>query len=211
MPRKRMRKPSALSAPAAVQPPQQTAQSQQVTQAAGGAQQVQLVDSSDPIIKQVQDELRSRLPPAMRIPVMRIELAGKKVMYDPQTHGLMLKVIQQNTDPAEAAGMGVTQLLTILYNESKGRMPLPAIPPAAILLVCDALDFMEKQGIVKVTPDIMDRATQTVIAYLMQKMGLTPNKIQNVLSQQGAVQQQQQPQPPQGGLVSGAMQPPQGA
>lgn len=162
------------------------------------------VDSSDPIIAQVQDALRAKIPPQYRVAVQQIVLAGMKVMFSAQTHHLMLNSIAGDTDPAHAVGMGVTQLITLLYRESKGTMPIPAIAPAAILLCCEALDFMEKSGIVKVTPAIMDSTTQVVIGYLMQKVGLTPQKMSQIAQQaaQGhpgvapiAPQQQQQQQP----------------
>jgi hypothetical protein len=160
-------------------------------------------DSTDPLIAQVQDLLRSKIPPNLRVPVQKIVMAGIKIMYAPQTHFLMIHTIKTNADPAEAAGMGVTQLITILYKESKGTMPIDAIPLAAVLLVCDALDFMEKSGVCKVTPDILSRATQTVIAYLMQKVGMTPQKmVQMMKNGQGGQQSPPGTQPAAPGTVA---------
>lgn len=137
-------------------------------------------ESSDPIIAKVQDSLRAHVPAQYRVAVQKIVMAGMTVMFSPQTHHLLLKGIQNDTDPAHAVAMGVTQLITILFRESKGTMPIPAVAPAAILLCCQALDFMEKSGMVKVTPAIMDSVTQDVIAYLMQKVGLTPEKMSQI-------------------------------
>jgi hypothetical protein len=173
-------------------------------------------DSSDPLIAQTQDLLRSKIPPNLRVAVQKIVMAGLKIMYDPQTHFMMVHTIKTNADPSEAAGMGVTQLITIMYKQSKGTMPIDAIPLAAVLLVCDALDFMEKAGVCKVTPDILARATQTVIAYLMQKVGMTPQKmVQMVKNAQGGQQSPPGTQPAapgtvapqQGGLIGAAQQP----
>lgn len=153
------------------------------------------VDSNDPIIAKVQDAVRAKLPAQYRVAVQRIVLAGMKVMFSPETHQLMLKAIQGDTDPAHAVGMGVTQLMTLLYKESKGTMPLPALIPAGILLGCEALDFMEKSNMLRASPQIMDDMTQTVTAYLLQKMGYTAQDVARIA--QGGSAQAQAPQPGQ--------------
>lgn len=206
-------KPSAAPQPA---PGQQAAAPQGATQPASG------IDSSDPNIAKVQDAVRNSIPPQFRVACQKIVLAGMKVMFSDQTHPLMLAAIKSDTDPAHAAGMGVTQLITILFKQSKGQMPIPAIIPAAILLVCEALDFMEKSKLAQVTPDVVSGAVQIVVAYLLQKLGLSPQKVSQIAQQNGqgqpgvapiqgqsamqqAVQQTQQasptqqpqPQPPQ--------------
>lgn len=142
------------------------------------------IDSQDPQIAKVQDAVRNSIPPQFRVAVQRIVLAGMKVMFSSQTHGLMLTALKTDTDLAHGVGMGVTQLITILFRESKGTMPLPAVIPAAILLVCEALDFVEKSKMGQVTPQVVASAVQIVSSYLFQKVGLTPQKISQ-LAQQG--------------------------
>lgn len=179
------------------------------------------VDSNDPIIAKVQDAVRGNIPADTRVAVQRVVLAGMKVMFSPETHQLMLKSIQSDTDPAHAVGMGVTQLVTLLFKQSKNTIPLPALIPAAVLLCCEALDFMEKANMVKVTPVIMANASQTVTAYLFQKMGYTPDKIAQIVKagngQQAGGAQPAPPQPaaapaqpapqgqPSGGLIGQQM------
>ena len=157
------------------------------------------VDSNDPTIAKVQDAVREKIPPQFRVAVQRIVLAGMKVMFSPETHQLMLRALHSDTDPAHAVGMGVTQLMTLLYRESRGTMPTPAMVPAGILLCCEALDFMERSNMVQVTTDLIDNTVQTVTAYLLQKLGFTPEKMAQI-AQRG----QQQPQ---GAAPAAAAQP----
>jgi hypothetical protein len=149
----------------------------------------------------------------LRVAVQKIYLAGMKVMYSSDTHQLVLKQLNNSLDPGTSVGKGVAALITLLFQQSKGTMPIPAVPLAAVLLVCEALDFMEKGGLAKVTPQIIDTAVQTVISMLMQKVGLTPQKMMQIAAQarNGGVPQQPQPQPPaqQSGLINTQMGAPQ--
>lgn len=174
--------------------------------------------SQDPAIAQIQASIRAKTPPNLRVAVQKIYVAGMKVMYSPDTHQLMLKNLQnQALDPGTAVGKGVAALITLLFQQSKGTMPIPAVPLAAVLLVCEALDFMEKSKLAQVTPQVIDTAVQTVIAMLMQKVGLTPQKMMQIAAQarNGGVPQPQQPQPQpqppaqQSGLINTQMGAPQ--
>ncbi|NUX58643.1 hypothetical protein [Paraburkholderia youngii] len=177
------------------------------------------VDSNDPQIAQVQDAVRKAIPAQFRVPVQRIVLAGMKVMFSQQTHPLMLQALQSDTDLAHAVGMGVTQLITILFKQAKGQMPIPAVIPAAILLVCEALDFVEKSKIGQVTPQVVANAVQVTTAYLLQKLGLSPQKVSQLAQHGGQGQPGVAPIQGQdpwaaaaqqaGGAPQGAPQPPQ--
>lgn len=184
-------------------------------------------DSQDSIIAAVQDKVRSTIPPQFRVAVQKLVLAGQKIMYDPQTHHLMVQALQSDSDPAHAVGMGVTQLMTMMWVQSKGTIPLPAMIPAAILLTCEALDFCEQTKLLKPDADMVGNAVQIVVSYMMQKMGIKPGDIAKAsgvagqkpantqtpgapaspqTAQQMAAAAQQQP--PQGG---GQQPPPQSA
>jgi hypothetical protein len=203
--------PAKPGVPPAAAPNAPAAASKAATPAQPVAPTGDAIDSSDPLIAKVQDAVRAKLPPKYRVAVQRIVLAGMKVMFSPETHQLMLQAIRSDTDPAHAVGMGVTQLLTLLFKESKGSMPIPAIVPGGVLLCCEALDFMEKAGMVKVTPQIIDDTVQTVTAYLMQKLGYTPDQMARIA--QGGAQggapapQGAQPAAPQGAAPASAPAP----
>lgn len=181
-------------------------------------------DSNDPAIAQVQDKVRQSIPPQFRVAVQKLVLAGQKIMYDPKTHHLMVQALQSDSDPAHAVGMGVTQLMTMMWVQSKGTIPPPALIPAAILLVCEALDFCEQGKLLKPDNDMIANSVQVVVSYMMQKMGIKPGdmaKVAGIQGQQPAntqtpgapaspqiAQQGQQPPQPQtggGGLIGQAM------
>jgi hypothetical protein len=181
-------------------------------------------DSSDPVIAQVQDKVRQSIPPQFRVAVQKLVLAGQKIMYDPKTHHLMVQALQSDSDPAHAVGMGVTQLMTMMWVQSKGSIPPPALIPAAILLVCEALDFCEQSKLLKPDNDMVGNAVQVVVSYMMQKMGIKPSDMAKAAGIQGeqpantqtpgapaspqTAQQMAQQQPPAtggGGLIGAQM------
>lgn len=142
--------------------------------------------SNDKLIATVQTKVRESVPPQFRVAVQKIYLAGMKAMYSPDTHQLMLQQLQGNSMPDDAVAKGVSALITILFRQSKGTMPIPAAAPAAILLVCEALDYLEQTKQVQVTPDLVSSAVQQVVALLMQKIGMTPDTMASTVNQSAA-------------------------
>lgn len=149
------------------------------------------------LLKQAADAIQAKVPPELVPTFKRIVLAGEKVMYSPQTHDMMIQQMKSNPDPAEAAGEGIAKLFGILFKESKGTLNMKAAIPAMTVLLCDALDFMEEAGKVKVDNTLLAAATKEMGSSLMQIMGVTPEKLQTMLSKQGGT-----PQP--AGIVAGA-------
>lgn len=133
--------------------------------------------SQDKLIATVQQQVRGSVPPQYRVAVQKIYLAGMKLMYSPETHQLMLQQLQGNNFPSQAVARGIAALMTIMYRQSKGQMPIPAAAPAAILLACEALDFLEQTQHLQVTADLVSDTVQQLVAILLQKMGMTPDSV----------------------------------
>jgi hypothetical protein len=163
------KQPPAAPAPAA-QPDAQAAA--QPAAQPGGTQL-----SQDKLIATVQQKVRDSVPPQFRVAVQKIYLAGMKLMYSPETHQIMLQQLQGSNFPAQSVARGIAALMTIMYRQSKGQMPIPAAAPAAILLACEALDFLEQTQHLQVTADLVSDTVQQLVAILLQKMGMTPDSM----------------------------------
>lgn len=159
-----------------------------------------LGQTQDPLLQKTEQAIQAKVAPDSQQAFQRIVTAGLKVMYSPETHDLMVKQLGANGDPAEMAGAGAAKLLGILFKQSKGTMPMSGAIPAATVLLCEGLDFMEKSGKVKVTSDLISAAMKALSANLLQLFGATPQKLQNILSN-GAQADKNAPQ--------GSAQPPQ--
>jgi hypothetical protein len=139
-----------------------------------------------------------------------------KVMFDERTSKLVRKVIDDlQQSPSEAVAMGIAGLVSIIKNETKGPMRTETLIPAALILMCQALDFLAKGNKIELTEELVAETTQKLLAYLMQKLGITPEKVAAI---KGALAQAQQQgeggemppegMPPEQGIVNQQTAPP---
>lgn len=136
-------------------------------------------------------QIEAHIPPQFQAPVERLVLAGMKAMFHPESHQLMLDELRaQGDDLGKGAAVGIAALMSQLLARVKGQLPQPAIVPAALILLMEALSFLDEAGQLEATPDVVAEATQDLAGYLMQKLGLTPDKVkeaQAVFAQQGGM------------------------
>lgn len=128
-------------------------------------------------LQAVEQAVQEKIPANMQAAFQRIVAAGMKVMYSPQTRQMLQNQMNQPGEPTEIAGEGVAKLIAMLFKESKATMPMQAAVPAAQVLLCEGLDFMEKSGKLKVDNDTIAAATQAMVAYLLQIFGITQDKL----------------------------------
>ncbi len=160
----------------------------------------------NPILEKTRQETLAKKPKLVK-PIEKTVEAGKKVMYDEQTREMAVQQLSAGSDP-ESIGSAVAKLAIILLNQAKGTMPMEVLVPAATILLCEALQFLEDAGSVEVTPDLLDQCTMAMTSALLQALGATPEQIQGYIDKaRGGAQQSAPAQPaaqPAGGIVSAA-------
>lgn len=170
-------------------------------------------NTTNPTLQKIEQAINAKVDPQLQNAFQRIVAAGLKIMYSPQTRQLLQNQMRQHGEPTEIAGEGVAKLIAIAYKESRGTMPMKAAIPAAQVLLCEALDFMAKAGMIEITNDTIAESTKSMIAYLLQIFGFTQQKIQQFM-QKGMQYQPPSPgapndvkaaQPAAGGILSSAM------
>jgi hypothetical protein len=140
------------------------------------------------VTAQAREQLEAHIPPELQSAVERLVLAGRKAMFSQQTNELAMAEVEKHPEgPGAGAAVGVAALMSQLLGRVKGSMPAPAIVPAALILLMDALEFLDEGGVLQATPEVVSDATEDLAAYLMQKFGLTPDKVQEAqqLMQEG--------------------------
>jgi hypothetical protein len=157
--------------------------------------------TTNPLLQKAEQAAQSKIPAQFQNAFQRIVTAGLKVMYSPQTHEMMVQEMNKPQPIEASAAEGVAKLMGILWHEGKGTLPMQAMIPAAVVLLCEGLDFAEKAGKAKVTPQILAEATKQCMSDLMQILGITPQKIQAAAAQA----KQSQPAAPARGLIGNAM------
>jgi hypothetical protein len=139
-----------------------------------------IMQNENAVLARVEQAIMAKVDPKAKSAVMRIVAAGMKVMFSQQTHELMLQTINKPGDMIENVADGVAELMILMYKQSRGTMPVDAAIPASVILLCHALDYMAKAGKIQISNDVVAQATKAMMAYLMQRMGITPDKMQAV-------------------------------
>lgn len=148
-----------------------------------------------------------KVPNHLQVPLQKIELAGKKVMYSKDTHQLVMQAMSGDKPWEEKIATGIADLMAILYKQSNNSMPPQLIVPAAILLMCDAIEFMQQSG---QAPQLdIGTTMEGTIVMTLTKFGVKPDQIKGALEKYAkggminaatngrptGAQQQAQPQP----------------
>ena len=158
---------------------------------------------SNPLLSKVEQGIEGQIKPDMKNAFDRIVVAGMKVMFDEQTHNMMVEQLNAD-DIVGSVAEGITKLMGILYKESKEKMPIPAAIPASIVLMTKALDFAERTMGVQLTPDLVAEVTQATTESVLQAFGITKEMVAQIVqqSQQGKGPGQSQAQPQPKGLIA---------
>lgn len=154
------------------------------------------------LLEQTSAAILQRVDPRLRPVVEKLVESGKRVMYSEKTRELAMQQLAGGTDP-ENIGAGVAQLAGMLFTESNRTVPMQALAPASAVLLAEALAFLEEAGAVQVDEQFLAACTQALGASFLQLLGITPEKLQEVIGQQPAAGAAQPAA--QQGIVAGAM------
>jgi hypothetical protein len=167
----------------------------------------------NPLIQKAQAGFMAKVPQQYQQAVQKAVTAGKLVMYDKQKGLQMFMQQMQSGINPENIGAGVAKLIGILFNKSNKTMPMQVAIPAASLLLCEGLQFLEDAGKVKVDADFLAECMKAMGSAVLQVFGVSPQKLQQIVGSAQGGQPAQPAQPPQGamppapppgGIVTGA-------
>lgn len=121
------------------------------------------------ILSQIQANVMKTLPPKMTRSFHQIMAAGRKAMFSEQTFPEMTKYLGSIQSPDQIpqyVAHGVIKLLTLIMNQSQGKMSVEAVGPAAVMFMCDALEYLQDVKKMPIEKAVIDQTT------LMLKDGL---------------------------------------
>jgi hypothetical protein len=122
-----------------------------------------------------------KVPPELQEAYTRVVVAGMKVMFSKDSHKLMLKQLDAGGPLGERLGKGIAGLMLILFKESKQTMPPQVIIPAGVELLMQAVDFLRQANLENPTNKDIGDGTQLMITLILQKFGVSPEKIQELV------------------------------
>jgi len=162
-----------------------------------------LGQTQNQLLQQIEQGIKDKVPPKLAGAFLRVIAAGEKVMYSPQSHQLMQEQLHMPGDPVMNIGDGVAKLLGFLMEHGKNSIPPAVLPLAGSVLVCEAMDFAEKAGIVQVNNETVAAATKEMVTKLLALSGITPDKI-HAMMQQAAQKQGMNQQLAPSGIINSA-------
>lgn len=133
------------------------------------------------LLQQTEQQILSKAHPKLVPVIQQIVKAGKQVMYSESTRHMLLNQFKRGGDPAEVVGEAIAKLMGILWRESKGTIPMQAAAPAAAMLLCEGMNFLEESGVLQVTPELLANSTKAMSANLLQLFGVSPERFQQFL------------------------------
>jgi hypothetical protein len=116
------------------------------------------------------------LNPQQKQQLQRVVAAGMKVMFDQQSHQLMLDALQQPGPMPDKIGKGIAGLMGMLLNESKNSIPPELIVPAGLVLLAHAVDFLNQAG-TPVSDEDFGGAVDVFVHTVMDAYGLDSDKV----------------------------------
>lgn len=161
-----------------------------------------------------------KIPREIKGAYHRANDAGMKILFGKNAKGQSMLdddgdgefQLEEGQDPIKIAVDGAIGLIRILQEETKGKFQRDPLIYAGQSLLIDILDFMEQGGAITVDAATLDRATTLYTETLMEKLGITPEKVQamtgevqGVMGDRQKMAQFQSQQPP-----AQAAQPPTG-
>lgn len=119
------------------------------------------------------------IPPELMEAFERVVLAGKKVIYSPEMENAIKQEIAREGPIEKKLAEAIVGLMAILDKQSRPRIPVPVLIPAAIELVYDAADFVQQAGLVQeeITPDQVKTASQLTAMLIAKRYGANDQQI----------------------------------
>jgi hypothetical protein len=139
--------------------------------------------TTNPLLQKTEQNIMGKLKPEYQMPFQRTVTAGLQLMYG-SDNKTMAQQLSKSPDYAHNVGEGAAKLVGILFHQSKNTMPVEIAVAAATVFMCEGLDFLEKAGKVKVTPDLLAETTQDMGASVLQLFGVSQDAMQQAVQGQ---------------------------
>ena len=124
-----------------------------------------------------------KMPPELQEAYERVVIAGMKVMFSKESHKVMLKELQREGPMDQRLGKGIAGLMLLLVKESNNTIPPEVIIPAGMKLMMEAVDFMRETDLGQPTNAEIGGGMQIMISTILEKFGVAPDKMEQMLNQ----------------------------
>lgn len=111
-------------------------------------------------------------------------LAGLRIMFDKRSHKMMLDQVEKPGDLAKNLSDGVIALFYIIWEKTNKTIAPQIIVPLVFTWTLHAFDFLQKSGDPRATKQVLGNATDMAMTGIMQKFGVKPDQIEQLVKEQ---------------------------
>jgi len=151
------------------------------------------------LLEKTKQKIEESVPEKAKKMFTTIVANGMKLMWSKETHQTMREYIRESVQSPEtipdAVAAGIRGIIRMLLQASKTK-PDPneifygASYPAALVLMCDALEFVEVSKKIPITNDIIAETTKAVVAQLNALYGIKKETLDAAMQHAQKTQQE---------------------
>src|SRR5574340_720720 len=152
----------------------------------------------DPLLRQVIQSVEKTLAPDMQQNYQATVVAGMKLIWSAQFDAereRFLSLIKGPQDVPKIVSKGIVKVISLIQNELKTSEPIPTAVPAAITLMAQVLEYLEKKLRINIQTNIVDITTHLIKEGIFALFNITPEVLQSLANRKGG-QAPPQGQPP---------------
>lgn len=141
-------------------------------------------ETTSPLVKAHEDELAAMvnfMSPELRDAYERVLVAGKKMMYAPETAEAIQGIILDDAVPMKnKLGEGIANLLVMMDNQGNGTIPKDVLIPVGVSLMFEAADYMFECGL-EVTPEDLSDGMEMMVYSIYEAYGVPAAEVDAIV------------------------------
>lgn len=134
------------------------------------------------LLRATEAQIERNLTAQTRTDYLKIVVAGQRYVLHNGKDGLLAS-LKGRPDPIRDCVRGAVNIVGHLKMLSRGTMPVQAMVPAAMSLMLQGLDFLDKSKAMPIGKEELVRATRLFIDDICKSLGVTPQVLQGLASQ----------------------------
>jgi hypothetical protein len=132
----------------------------------------------------IKQNLLSAMPDNLKNAFERVTIAGMKLFYSKDIQAQIMDDDDEVDAPMfEQLAKGTIAITSQLWTASNSTIPPQVIIPAAIYLLVEGADFLDKSGKFEVTDDDIGQAIEASVVGILDKFGIDSAKAQELAAQ----------------------------
>ncbi|MBF0260271.1 MAG: hypothetical protein HQL97_00365 [Magnetococcales bacterium] len=143
----------------------------------------------DPLLRQTVANVERSLNPRTRASYDSTVAAGMTLIWSEKFDSereTLLNTIQGPQDIPTKVAKGIVKVISMIQNEVSSKQPIPAAVPAAIVLMAQVLEYIEKKSRQDVTPEMVAQTTHLITQGIFSLFGITNETVEALKKRNGA-------------------------